>query len=253
MKIAVIADIHGNAPALEAVLADIDRQGVRDIVNLGDHLSGPIDPARTADLLLSREIVSIRGNHDRALLTLSPEEMIATDRFTHAALSDHHLAWLSGLPSTRRWADHGLFLCHGTPDSDLVYWLEDLTPDGVVHRADEARIERFAEGIEVPVLLCAHTHIPRLVTLSDGRLVLNPGSVGCPAYEDDQPVVHRVETGTPRASYAVIERDADGNTDVAFRLVSYDHGEAARLAEANGRADWAWALATGWMSRSGTP
>ncbi len=247
MTIAVIADIHGNAPALEAVLADIDSQGIRDIVNLGDHLSGPIDPARTADLLMAREIVSIRGNHDRALLTLTPDAMIATDRFTHAALDGRHRAWLQSLPPTRHLQDHGLFLCHGTPESDLVYWLEDLTSDGVVHRADAARIERLAAGVEAPVLLCGHTHIPRLVTLSDGRIVLNPGSVGSPAYEDDAPVAHKVETGTPRASYALIDRHADGRTDVTFRLIAYDHASAARLAEQNGRPDWARALSTGWM------
>ncbi|CZT34845.1 metallophosphoesterase family protein [Rhizobium sp. 9140] len=247
MKIAVIADIHGNAPALEAVLADIDSQGIREIANLGDHLSGPIDPARTADLLMARNIVSIRGNHDRALITLAPDAMIATDRFTHAALDDRHFAWLRTLAPTRHMNEQGLFLCHGTPESDLVYWLEDLTAAGVVHRADAARIERLAAGIDVPVLLCAHTHIPRLVTLSDGRLVINPGSVGCPAYADDEPVAHKVETGTPRASYAVIDKRADGSTDVAFRLVAYDHVLAARLAEGNGRPDWARALATGWV------
>ncbi|PYE28508.1 putative phosphodiesterase [Rhizobium sp. PP-WC-2G-219] len=247
MKIAVIADIHGNAPALEAVLADIDSQGIREIVNLGDHLSGPIDPARTADLLMARDIVSIRGNHDRALLTLEPEAMISIDRFARQALDEGHLAWLRALPPTLHMDEHGLFLCHGTPQDDLVYWLEDLTAAGVVHRADAARIERFAAGINVPVLLCAHTHIPRLVTLSDGRLVLNPGSVGCPAYEDDEPVVHKVETGTPRASYAVIDRRADGSTEVAFRLIAYDHASAARLAAENGHPDWARVLSTGWV------
>ncbi|TCP87257.1 putative phosphodiesterase [Rhizobium sp. PP-CC-2G-626] len=247
MKIAVIADIHGNAPALEAVLADIDSQGIREIVNLGDHLSGPIDPARTADLLMARDIVSIRGNHDRALLTLEPKAMISIDRFARQALDEGHLAWLRALPPTRHMDEHGLFLCHGTPQDDLVYWLEDLTPEGIVHRADAARIEHLAAGVEEPVLLCAHTHIPRLVTLSDGRLVLNPGSVGCPAYEDDEPVVHKVETGTPRASYAVIDRRGDGSTEVAFRLLAYDHASAARLAAENGHPDWAHVLSTGWV------
>jgi predicted phosphodiesterase len=246
MTIAVIADIHGNDLALEAVLADIDRQGIRDIVNLGDHLSGPLDPARTADLLMARDIVSIRGNHDRALLTRHPSEMIPTDSFTHAALSDRHRAWLSALPATRRHADGALFLCHGTPNDDLTYWLEDLTPEGILHRSDLARIERIAGDIDAEMLICGHTHVPRLVTLSDGRLVLNPGSVGCPAYEDDAPVPHRVETGTPRAAYAVIARVPAG-WDVSFRLIAYDHATMARKAEANGRPDWARIIATGWV------
>ena len=249
MKIAVIADIHGNALALEAVLDDISRQGIRDLVNLGDHLSGPIDPARTADLLMARDIPSIRGNHDRALVTLDPADMILTDRFTHAALSDKHLAWLASLPPTL--SQGPLFHCHGTPQSDTTYWLEEVSPEGLVHRSGRTRIETLAAGVSHPVLLCAHTHISRLVTLGDGRLVLNPGSVGCPAYEDDAPVPHRVETGSPNASYAILDLgsgDTSASTrfDVTFRSIAYDHAAAARLAEAHGRPDWARALGSGW-------
>ena len=65
MKFAAIADVHGNAVALEAVLADIAALGMNDIVNLGDHLSGPLEPRRTADLLMARDLVSIRGDQDR--------------------------------------------------------------------------------------------------------------------------------------------------------------------------------------------
>jgi predicted phosphodiesterase len=250
MKIAVIADIHGNAPALEAVPDDIARQGIREIVNLGDHLSGPIDPARTAELLMARDIPSIRGNHDRALVTLDPADMILTDRFTHAVLSDKHFAWLASLPPTR--SQGPLFLCHGTPESDTTYWLEDVSPEGLVHRSDRARIETLAAGIASPILLCGHTHIPRLVTLGDGRLVLNPGSVGCPAYGDDAPVPHRVETGSPSASYAILDLSSSDTSpprqwDVTFRSIAYDHAAAAQLAEVHGRPDWAAALRSGWV------
>jgi predicted phosphodiesterase len=65
MKLAVIADVHGNSAALEAVLADIEAAGVTEVVNLGDHVSGPLDPGGTADLLMARGFPSIRGNHDR--------------------------------------------------------------------------------------------------------------------------------------------------------------------------------------------
>jgi len=62
MRLAAIADVHGNIAALEAVLADIAAAGIVEVVNLGDHVSGPLDPAATADLLMQRGFPSIRGN-----------------------------------------------------------------------------------------------------------------------------------------------------------------------------------------------
>ncbi|MDX1614690.1 MAG: metallophosphoesterase family protein [Candidatus Promineifilaceae bacterium] len=67
MRIAIISDIHGNISALEAVLEDIERRGVKEVVNLGDSLSGPFDARAVADLLMSRGDLTISGNHDRAL------------------------------------------------------------------------------------------------------------------------------------------------------------------------------------------
>ena len=72
MKFAAIADIHGNYAALEAVLADIAALGIGEVVNLGDHLSGPLEPQRTADLLIARGFPSIRGDQDRILVELGP-------------------------------------------------------------------------------------------------------------------------------------------------------------------------------------
>ena len=65
MRFAAIADVHGNRPALEAVLADIAMLGLDEVVNLGDHVSGPLEAARTADLLMARGFPSIRGDQDR--------------------------------------------------------------------------------------------------------------------------------------------------------------------------------------------
>jgi len=68
MKLAILSDIHANIWALEAVLADIRKQGVDLIVNAGDILSAPLEPAATADLLIPLQLPTIRGNHERQLL-----------------------------------------------------------------------------------------------------------------------------------------------------------------------------------------
>ena len=105
---------------------------------------------------------------------------------------------------------------------------------------------RFADDIELPVILCGHTHVQRALRLSGGRLLVNPGSVGCPAYGDDRPVAHKVETGSPDARYAIVEM-ASGDWNVTFRCVGYDHMAASLLAAERGRAEWATALATGFL------
>jgi hypothetical protein len=83
---------------------------------------------------------------------------------------------------------------------------------------------------------------------ADKRIVVNPGSVGLQAYDDELPFKHYIEAGTPHARYALIECDAD-TWKVQLRQVGYDHEAAARQAEANGRGDWADALRTGRVGR----
>src|SRR6202042_3518788 len=95
MKIAAVSDIHGNLFALDAVLADIDRRGVDLIVNLGDILSGPLLPAETAERLMALDLPTIRGNHERQVLTLDPERMGASDRHAFDALGESHRTWIT--------------------------------------------------------------------------------------------------------------------------------------------------------------
>ena len=247
MRIAAIADIHGNAGALLAVLADIDRRGTDGVVNLGDHASGPLEAARTLDILMARPMPAIRGNHDRWLIEQTPDAMGPSDIAAHRQLSPRHLDWLTELPSTC-WISEEVLACHGTPTSDTDYWLEQVSPGGHVHMAPASWIEAQADGIAAQVMLCGHTHTPRCVRLRDGRLVINPGSVGCPGYTDDVPVAHVVQVGTPLASYAILQRKG-GTWSVEFHLVPYDHDAAARLAAEANRLDWAAALATGWVDR----
>lgn len=259
MKIAAISDIHGNLPALDAVLADIAAQRVDLVVNLGDILSGPLWAADTADRLMALDLPTIAGNHERQLLTQSRERMSASDAHTHDELLPHHRAWLATLPPTRALSDE-VFCCHGTPASDLVYFLETTVPgfaglgrgaNGVrAATLDEAteRAGAALQGVAHGLILCGHTHMPRLRRLADGRLVVNPGSVGLQGFDDDHVHPHVIETGAPHARYALLERGAAG-WSVALRAVAYDWESAARRAEREGRPDWAHTLRTGFVGR----
>ena len=246
MKFAAIADIHGNSLALQAVLEDIASEGLSDIVNLGDFFSSPLDAEGTAELLRGIDAVSIRGNHDRWLIEQAPEEMGRSDRIAHDQLASETLDWIRTLPATMIWRDE-IFLCHGTPEDDNTYWLEQVTEDGRVRSAALKDIEARAQGIEQKLILCAHTHLPRTVALADGRLIVNPGSVGCPAYIDTEPVPHKVQAGHPGACYAILEKQA-GGWSVTHRQVPYDNLEMARLAMDRAAPSWAEGLATGWIS-----
>ncbi|MGG7565684.1 metallophosphoesterase family protein [Rhodovulum sp. DZ06] len=241
----LIADIHGNADALAAVLADIDAReapGAR-IVNLGDHLSGPLDPAGTAELLEGREMVFLRGNHDRVVGTAAPREMGATDRFTVDRLSPARIAWLREMPEVLRIGDG--FFCHAIPRHDETYWAERVTPDGRVVLRGAEEIAAEAAGIDAGLLACGHSHQPRVSRLGDGRLWVNPGSVGCPAYRDETPVPHAMETGSADARYAVAWREG-GLWRADLRAVPYDAARMVAAARAAGREDWARAVATGY-------
>lgn len=245
MRIAVIADIHGNADALDAVLADIADNGRADLtVCLGDHFSGPLDAAGTAERLVGSDIVCIAGNHDRYLLTTTLETMGRSDEVAFRQLTPAVLEWLRALPPTLMLPED-VFLCHGTPDHNETYWLETVTPDGRMALSDRAEVEARARGVTARLMLCAHSHVPRAVRLGDGRMVLNPGSVGCPGYLDDAPA-HAMQAGLVDASYAVVERTA-GGWRPTFHLVPYDAGRMVALAEAEARDDWARALSSGWM------
>lgn len=244
MRFAAIADIHGNCLALEAVLAAIEGQGITEIVNLGDHLSGPLEARRTAELLMQRAFVSIRGNQDRRMLEARAAGT-GDARIDCRQLEDRHFTWLEQQPATLRWR-HEVFLCHGTPRSDESYWLERVGADGAVSLRPIEEIEAEAHDVDAALILCAHTHIPRAVRLRDRRLVVNPGSVGLSGYRDTLPVPHAMECGTPDACYAICDNDT-GAWHVTFRHVPYDAAAMVDLARENGNLVWASALATGWV------
>ena len=243
MRFAAIADIHGNHLALEAVLADIHAAGIVDIVNLGDMASGPLDARRTMDTLMALDATHVLGNHDRWLIDRPVEKMGSWERPAYAQLDARHLDWLRTIPPTCVFRDQ-VFLCHATPADDNVYWLETVTPDGAVTISPPEVVEQAAEGISQSLILCGHTHIARAVRLGDGRLVVNPGSVGSPGFSYHVPFPHVIEAGTPDARYAILELTS-GRWSVTFRHVPYDNTAMSALARRNGDPEFAMALATG--------
>ena len=254
MRIALISDIHGNRWALGAVLEHIDRQRIDAIWNLGDILSGPLEPAATAEVLVPLALPTIRGNHERQLLACAARPGGPSDQFAFEHTAPRHHEWLRGLPATLvPRAD--VLLCHGTPRSDVEPMLETVEIDGQ-RPASCAEIEHRAAGAAVRLIACGHTHVPRLVQTADGRVIVNPGSVGLPAYDSDhplappeQPALYYVETGSPHAAYAVVE-DAEQGWEVSFHRIAYDWEAAAACAERNRRPEWAYALRTGFALRA---
>ncbi|MBE1874379.1 metallophosphoesterase family protein [Myceligenerans pegani] len=243
MRIAAISDVHGNVFALRAVLDAIAEDEADVVVNLGDHLSGGVAPAATADLLLRTPMVSVSGNHERQVLTMARGQMGKSDRLAHDQLDAAHREWLAGLPTTVTITE-GVLAFHGSPKSDLEYLLETVTPDGVRPATVDEVTRRLAGYLDHDLLLCGHTHLQRAIRLDGGPLVVNPGSVGWPAYDDDNPFPHVVEAGSPHARYAIVD-DATGRWEVDFRALDYPWNDAAALARSNGRPDVEHALLTG--------
>jgi predicted phosphodiesterase len=239
MRIAIVSDIHGNLAALEAVAADIKRQGVDAVVNLGDSLSGPLRPLETAQFLMAQDWTQLAGNHERQILELHASSSPA-DVYAHAQLTPREFAWIASLPPAMAFNEQ-VFLCHGTPSSDVVSLLE--TADRAASREDIAR--RLGQ-VDAAVIACGHTHVPRSVRSVRGQLIVNPGSVGQPAYADDYPYPHVIETGSPDARYAIIEQ-RHGLWQSHLIAIPYDQRSMAALARRNGRADWEVALLTGYM------
>lgn len=264
MRLAVVSDIHGNLPALDAVCADIAACAADAVINLGDGLSGPLWPLQTAQRLMALGWPTLAGNHERQILTQPRERMSPADRHAAEQLDNRALAWLRSQPATLWWSGE-VYACHGTPASDVHYWLETVIPGfdrSLPHAApgvraatvEEAQARLAGAGVSqagvsrARVALCGHSHMPRQLQLPGGPLVVNPGSVGLQAYDDAHPHLHLIETGSPHARWALLTPGADG-WQAELRRVAYDWEAAAAQAERNGRGDWADALRTGRVGR----
>ncbi|GAB3805726.1 metallophosphoesterase family protein [Micromonospora zhanjiangensis] len=166
MRLAVISDVHGNLPALEATLAAIAADGADMTVNLGDLLSGYVQPADTADRLIELGLPTVRGNHERQLLTLPRESMGMTDRIADDLLTPRHRGWLASLPMTFEPAPQVLAF-HGTPTDDLQYLMHTVEPAGARPATPAEVEERVGDVSGYRLLLCGHTH--RRVVAVTGR------------------------------------------------------------------------------------
>ena len=243
MRIAVLADAHGNLLALQAVLADLQAAAPDVIVNLGDVATGPFDPAGSADAQMALGCPTVAGNHERDLLEGS--DASPSVAFARPFLSAAHLQWIGTMPKALSLAGGEVFACHGSPaGGDLDYLLDDVSSGHAVLASEDAIRSRLSGIGPASLVLCGHTHVPRVVQVGD-VLIVNPGSIGMPAYTDDGVVPHAIETGAPHARYAVVTRRPDKTWSVELRAVVYDWHRAARQAAANGFPTVARRTATG--------
>ena len=246
-RFAILADIHGNLLALEAVVADIARRDVDMVINLGDHASGPLWPGETVAFLMQQRWVTISGNCERAVVQQAIADQGASHRYAYEHTTAAQRAWLAELPDTLtvdETVDEDVLLFHGIPSNDDCYLLETVE-HGESRLARPSEITARLEGVSAPVMLCAHSHIPRVVRMGNS-LIVNPGSVGLPAYDRDQPEPHAMESGAPEARYGLLERTAQG-WQVELIALAYEHMAAAEQAKRNARPDWERALRSGFM------
>jgi len=212
-RAAALYDIHGNLPALDAVLAEIDALDVELIVVGGDIASGPLPRETLAALRLRSEARFIRGNADRELAVGAPppesEAALAAWEWTTNHLDDDQRTWLAGLEFslTAEVEDLGSVLfCHGSPRSD-----EEI----ITRLSPTERLGPILEHVDEDVIVCGHTHV-QFDRSVGGKRVVNSGSVGMP-YEDE-----------PGAYWMLI------TDEIEFRRTEYDLGEAAALIAATG-------------------
>ena len=199
-RVAVIADIHGNYPALAAVLGELDRQGITQIYCLGDLVGYYCQINEVIATLRERGVISILGNHDHALAHLAgeiPRSRSATEvlRRQLTYIAPDHLAWLAALPEAIEFTHGGrsYYAVHGGLDDPMDEYVRTIEP---------AYLERH--GFTHDVLLTGQTHVPLHVPLG-AQAHANPGSVGQP------------RDGDPRASYLILD-----GPDLVFHRVAYD-------------------------------
>ena len=193
MRLAVLADIHGNFQALQAVLADMARSGADEILSLGDNIGYGPEPEEVIRALRRHGVVSVMGNHELALVSRSAYQRmqetarVSLDR-TRDLLGPESLTWLAGLPATL--VRHRIRLVHGCPPDSMTVYL--FSPSAT-------RLERIFAAYAEPLCFAGHTHgldlfvfdgrtppfrhglgLGRIALDPAQRTILIPGSVGQP-------------------------------------------------------------------------
>jgi len=219
-RIAILSDIHANLPALEAVWADVEREEISEVYHLGDLVGYNPYPAETVAFVREKQIPGLAGNYDLAVAGRDPDPVAAYLKkgisavgrtaydWTRKRVSDEDCEFLLGLPLRLDLEIEGLrlTLVHGSPQSIREY----LYPD-----APEEKLRGLLSPTGADLLLCGHTHKP-MVRPVDGRLVVNPGSVGKP------------KDGDPRAGYLILNLE-DGRVEPELRRVVYPVDKVAAL------------------------
>jgi diadenosine tetraphosphatase ApaH/serine/threonine PP2A family protein phosphatase len=216
---ALVYDVHGNLPALEAVLADARAAGVRDYVLGGDYTLFGGWPAETVARLSELPALWIRGNCERvtARPDQAPDNPVVQGAIeaSRTALGAQLVADLAALPATV--ARGQALICHASPASDERSFDPDPGDDE----------DELLAGVTAGRLVFGHTHLP-FHRRARGIELVNPGSVGLPF------------DGDPRAAYALVHDDGA----IELRRVAYDHeASAARVREAFDDAPWAETVA----------
>jgi predicted phosphodiesterase len=214
MRVAALYDVHGNLPALEAVLAEVERSRADVVVVGGDVAIGPMPRECVERLLaLGDRAVFVRGNGDREIASAGEEAgedlWAARTRWAAAQLDDTQRDFLAGLPTTHSLRVEGLghtLFCHGSPRDDTEI-LTVLTP--------EERLASILRGVEEGTVVCGHTHVQYERRVGEHRVV-NAGSVGMP-YE-----------ARPGAYWALL------GPEVELRRTAYDLETAAATIRATG-------------------
>jgi putative phosphoesterase len=196
VAVAALYDIHGNLPALDAVLAEVPADAT--IVVGGDVCAGGEQPSETLARLreLGDRVRWVRGNADRELYPgeggLVPEPLVEE---TRGRLSEEGIAFLHGLPETQRIDD--VLYCHASPRNDMDIFTE---------RTPEERLAPLFEGLDVSTVVCGHTHTQFERTVAGVRIV-NAGSVGMP-YEEEAGAYWLLDLAPRRTPYAGAELKA---------------------------------------------
>jgi putative phosphoesterase len=191
MLIGLIADVHSNVVALEAVLSEIDALGVEQILHAGDIIGYNPYPNETIELFRKRKILSIRGNHERALLTGDMSDLnwfaACALRWTSNTISPENLGYISKLKDIETISvdDVEIFMVHGSPnDPDEYIYPEDVEPGLLTMTGSD-------------VLVLGHTHIQFKKKFKEG-IIINPGSVGQPRDQNPASAFAILDTATKR-------------------------------------------------------